>query len=241
MDVKPDLEQGFGDDWKVNSFDKNDKNNNNTDNNTNDATTPAPGTLPSTDPDKEALPHQASSKIAPMAPGESQEPKENAAEEPSNNSSRMSYISSLFQRKNNAGIEQHLEVSSASDNDHPQNGGLNTYGSYEPSWLIGMEYPVNLGIIEVISSGWLRHTDLYGWGFQYTAVWFKPLSDKISFTGFADIWNDGQTTVWMSEPQLWYSLGKLSVGGEVEISQNFVYGAGEDIQIMPTLGLKWEF
>ena len=121
------------------------------------------------------------------------------------------------------------------------NGGLNTYGSYEPSWLIGMEYPVNLGIIEVISSGWLRHTDLYGWGFQYTAVWVKPLSDKISFTGFADIWNDGQTTVWMSEPQLWYSLGKLSVGGEVEISQNFVYGAGEDIQIMPTLGLKWEF
>ena len=121
------------------------------------------------------------------------------------------------------------------------NGGLNTYGSYEPSWLIGMEYPVNLGIIEVMSSGWLRHTDLYGWGFQYTAVWFKPLSDKISFTGFADVWNDGQTTVWMSEPQIWYSLGKLSVGGEVEISQNFVYGAGEDIQIMPTLGLKWEF
>ena len=63
----------------------------------------------------------------------------------------------------------------------------------------------------------------------------------ISFTGFADVWNDGQTTVWMSEPQIWYSLGKLSVGGEVEISQNFVYGAGEDIQIMPTLGLKWEF
>tara|TARA_Y100000004_G_scaffold26977_1_gene27419 strand:- start:2767 stop:3390 length:624 start_codon:yes stop_codon:yes gene_type:complete len=121
------------------------------------------------------------------------------------------------------------------------NGGLNTYGSFEPSWLIGMEYPVNLGIIEVMSSGWLRHTDLYGWGFQYTAVWFKPLSDKISFTGFADVWNDGQTTVWMTEPQIWYSLGKLSVGGEVEISQNFVYGAGEDIQIMPTLGLKWEF
>ena len=92
-----------------------------------------------------------------------------------------------------------------------------------------------------MSSGWLRHTDLYGWGFQYTAVWFKPLSDKISFTGFADVWNDGQTTVWMTEPQVWYSLGKLSVGGEVEISQNFVYGAGEDIQIMPTLGLKWEF
>ena len=26
------------------------------------------------------------------------------------------------------------------------NGGLNTFGSYEPSWLAGAEYPINLGI-----------------------------------------------------------------------------------------------
>ena len=121
------------------------------------------------------------------------------------------------------------------------NGGLNTFGSYEPSWLAGAEVPINLGIGTLISSAWLRHTDLYGYGWQLTGVWFEPITDKISFTGFADIWNDGDLVVWMTEPQIWYSLGKLSVGGEVEISQNFVWGAGEDIQVMPTLGVKWEF
>ena len=121
------------------------------------------------------------------------------------------------------------------------NGGLNTFGSYEPSWLAGAEYPINLGIGTLVSSAWVRHTHLYGYGWQLTGVWYEQLSDKVSFTGFADIWNDGDLVVWMTEPQIWYSFGQLAVGGEVEISQNFVWGAGEDIQVMTTLGLKWEF
>jgi hypothetical protein len=33
----------------------------------------------------------------------------------------------------------------------------------------------------------------------------------------------------------------MYIGGEVEISRNFVFVAGAKIQVMPTLGLKWDF
>ena len=121
------------------------------------------------------------------------------------------------------------------------NGGLNTYGSFDPVWLVGVEYSINLGSLTLLSSVWIRETELYDIGFQYTVVWFKPFTDRITFMGFLDVWNEDETIVWMTEPQIWYSFGQLAVGGEVEISQNFVWGAGEDIQVMPTLGVKWEF
>ncbi len=112
------------------------------------------------------------------------------------------------------------------------NGGLNTYGSFDPVWLVGVEYPINLGSLTLLSSVWIRETELYDTGFQYTAVWFKPFTDRITFMGFVDVWNEDETIVLMTEPQVWYSFGNLSVGGEVEISQK---------QIFPTIGLKWDF
>jgi hypothetical protein len=84
-------------------------------------------------------------------------------------------------------------------------------------------------------------------------VWYKSfLNDKISFTGFFDIWGqknfdgdeDGTNSqiVFMTEPQLWLNLADhMYIGGEVEISRNFVFVAGAKIQVMPTLGLKWDF
>lgn len=112
------------------------------------------------------------------------------------------------------------------------NGGLNTYGSFDPVWLVGVEYPINLGSLTLVSSVWIRETELYDTGFQYTAVWFKPFTDRITFMGFLDVWNEDETIVLMTEPQVWYSFGNLSIGGEVEISQK---------QIFPTIGLKWDF
>ena len=112
------------------------------------------------------------------------------------------------------------------------NGGLDTYGSFDPVWLVGVEYPINLGSLTLVSSVWVRETELYDTGFQYTAVWFKPFTDRITFMGFLDVWNEDETIVLMTEPQVWYSFGNLSVGGEVEISQK---------QIFPTIGLKWDF
>ena len=52
-------------------------------------------------------------------------------------------------------------------------------------------------------------------------------------------------TVFTSEPQLWYNVGQhfgcnnLSVGGEVEISNNFGSNAG--FMVRPCLGAKWDF
>jgi len=112
------------------------------------------------------------------------------------------------------------------------NGGLNTYGSFDPAWLVGVEYPINLGSLTLLSSVWIRETELYGTGYQYTVVWFKPFNDRVSFMGFLDVWNEDGTIVLMAEPQVWYSFGNLSVGGEVGISQK---------QIFPTIGLKWDF
>tara|TARA_Y100000592_G_scaffold68864_1_gene106991 strand:+ start:291 stop:920 length:630 start_codon:yes stop_codon:yes gene_type:complete len=122
------------------------------------------------------------------------------------------------------------------------NGGLDTFGSFEPAYLIGVEHSTEIKGTNLSSSVWGRYTgEYYGW--QFTGVWFTPISKKISFTGFFDLWNNPNSNqlIWMTEPQLWYSFGNLSIGGEIEISKNFVWGAGEDIQVMPTLGVKWEF
>ena len=72
-----------------------------------------------------------------------------------------------------------------------------------------------------------------------------------SFSGFADFWKEarpwqGTEYIFMTEPQLWVNLNKakgwekinLSVGGELEISSNFV---DKGFDIMPALGAKWTF
>ena len=104
---------------------------------------------------------------------------------------------------------------------------------------------------------------------QFTAVWgCKDIFGVkgLNFSGFADFWwenrpsstdkhgntildKDGKPTpehtVFTSEPQLWYNVGQhfgcnnLSVGGEVEISNNFGSTAG--FMVRPCLGAKWDF
>ena len=90
----------------------------------------------------------------------------------------------------------------------------------------------------------------------------------LKFDGFADFWWEDHTsfldkhgdpklnaageteyktehTVFTTEPQLWYNVGQhfgcdnLSVGGEVEISNNFGSNAG--LMVRPCLGVKWDF
>lgn len=93
--------------------------------------------------------------------------------------------------------------------------------------------------------------------FQITTVWYMHFFDKkLSFTGFADFWMeetwvwdeenhetdyDGEYTdfIFITEPQLWYNFfdGKLSVGGELEMSVNFATNKG--FMINPTLGVKY--
>ena len=66
--------------------------------------------------------------------------------------------------------------------------------------------------------------------------------------GFLDYWRedrnlnfDDETAkyVFMAEPQLWYNAtSNVSIGTEIEVSNNFI---AEEIKIMPTAAVKWNF
>lgn len=84
--------------------------------------------------------------------------------------------------------------------------------------------------------------------FQITGVWvLNFFNNKLTLTGFADFWkedvfvfddNNMREFVFLTEPQIWYNINKsFSVGGEVEMSQNFGTNAG--FMVNPTLGVKW--
>ena len=94
---------------------------------------------------------------------------------------------------------------------------------------------------------------------QFTFVWgMQDLFgvEGLRFSGFADIWGENVSNfmeggdknakfVFISEPQIWYNVGKfigvpnLNIGGEVELSVNF---AGYDgFYARPCLGTKWVF
>lgn len=83
---------------------------------------------------------------------------------------------------------------------------------------------------------------------QATAVWgCQDLfgAKGLRFSGFADVWCEGSNVVFLSEPQLWYSVGQwfncpnLNLGGEVELAYNFAGVSG--FRCRPCLGVKWVF
>ncbi len=98
---------------------------------------------------------------------------------------------------------------------------------------------------------------------QFTFVWgmdkFLGING-LKFSGFADVWGE-KTAYWygdknpleasegnvifISEPQLWYNVGKLfgmdnlHIGTEIELSYNFAGCSG--FYCRPCLGTKWVF
>ena len=98
---------------------------------------------------------------------------------------------------------------------------------------------------------------------QFTFVW--GMSDLfgvegLRFSGFADFWWEDHmlytdhngpilgaraSTVFISEPQLWYNVGRhfgcdnLNIGGEVELSYHF--GTCKGFWCRPCAGIKWVF
>jgi hypothetical protein len=80
-------------------------------------------------------------------------------------------------------------------------------------------------------------------------VWFCRRA--FLFSGFIDFWREkrpwqGTDYILLSEPQIWYNFNtikgmekvNLSIGSEVEISNNF---AGRGFYAIPTAALKWTF
>lgn len=144
------------------------------------------------------------------------------------------------------------------------NGGITKNYPINNAWLFGVEYFIhdksfkNVLTLEAMYKT-IRQTD-QDVPMQLTAVW--TCNDifgvkGLKFDGFADFWwethgtvkKDGTTntakTVFITEPQLWYNVGRhfgcdnLSLGGEVEISNNF--GSTYGMKCRPCLGVKWDF
>ena len=90
---------------------------------------------------------------------------------------------------------------------------------------------------------------------QFTFVWACQdfcTAPGLTFSGFLDIWGqrfgDKQSFVMISEPQLWYNVGRwfkcpnLNIGTEIEFSYNFTGGfPGTGFMCNPALGIKWTF
>ena len=143
------------------------------------------------------------------------------------------------------------------------NGGLNTAaGSFNNAWLAGATYS---GHSDNFSKTWSLTAaykaipgtrDILGkcqmHNFQITGVWgINFAGGWCTLSGFFDFWREvrawqGTEFIFMSEPQFWVNLNNikgwedinLSVGGEVELSANFV---AKGFHAMPTIGAKWTF
>lgn len=91
---------------------------------------------------------------------------------------------------------------------------------------------------------------------QLTEVWSTTFVHGLcTFDGYWDTWYDKNVDgnlVIQSEPQFWFNLNtikgwdkiKLSLGSEVEISNNFVYnenGQHNKFYAIPTVAAKWTF
>ena len=98
---------------------------------------------------------------------------------------------------------------------------------------------------------------------QFTFIWACRdfcTAPGLTFSGFLDIWGQKltvfdrknnvytdptkQSFVFISEPQLWYSVGQwfkcpnLCIGTEIEFSYNFT---GKGFMCNPCLGIRWNF
>lgn len=91
---------------------------------------------------------------------------------------------------------------------------------------------------------------------QLTEVWSTTFAKGLcTFSGYCDLWYDPAVNgkwIVQSEPQFWFNLNtlkgwdgiNLSLGSEVELSNNFVYndkGQNNKFYAIPTVAAKWTF
>lgn len=149
-------------------------------------------------------------------------------------------------------------------------GGLNRFGSFQQSALIGPAWNGHSADFSKTYSVQLMYKQYFKQGdqplsqghrayasIQLTGVWSLTFANKAcTFSGFIDFWRGEQANghgqlVLLSEPQFWYNFNSikglentnLSMGTEVEISNNFIYNTynNKSFFINPTLALKWTF
>jgi Domain of unknown function (DUF5020) len=137
------------------------------------------------------------------------------------------------------------------------NGGVFAGGSINNAYLAGPTYTYNN---KDFSKGFSL-TAMYKYiqkhpspnNFQLTGTWYIHFAKDglCTFSGFADWWREKNAYgnfIFLSEPQFWVNLNKLkgvddafklSVGSEVELSNNF--GGRDGFYAIPTLAIKWSF
>lgn len=125
---------------------------------------------------------------------------------------------------------------------------------FRQSWFTGVSFPLQFGQLSFTTMLLYKLTarSEHGPDLQWTNVWFMPLfGGKAFFTGYSDLWTEdknfydpsieGKKWVFQAEPQLWYNFfRKFSVGGEIEVSKNFIVGS-DQWEWMPTLGMRVDF
>ena len=146
------------------------------------------------------------------------------------------------------------------------NGGTSKSMSYQQAALLGAawngntaDYSKTWGVQLLYKHFFKSYSGTHPYASaQLTGIWgMNFLNNTIRFSGFIDFWrgenaaNGHGKLVVLSEPQLWYNLNtipglkdfNLSIGTEVEISNNFVFNEANDktFFINPTLALKWSF
>ncbi len=148
------------------------------------------------------------------------------------------------------------------------NGGL-SYGSgngdgyaYNDAYLAGVAYNWNSadfskGFSIQALYKYMAKCEPYCNSWQVTAVWRANFAKGLcTCSGYVDLWHDNTVNgnlIVQSEPQFWFNLASLkrvsddlhlSVGTEVEISNNFVYtstGKNNRFFAIPTIACKWTF
>ena len=127
-------------------------------------------------------------------------------------------------------------------------GGLTYSGhskDFTKTWSISAMYKAIPGTSDALGRNQTHNFQITGvWGIEFAKGW-------CTFSGFADFWREhrpwqGTEFIFLTEPQFWVNLNKakgcekinLSVGGELELSANFV---AKGFHAMPAVGAKWTF
>ena len=127
-------------------------------------------------------------------------------------------------------------------------GGLTYSGhskDFTKTWSISAMYKAIPGTSDALGRNQMHNFQITGvWGIEFAKGW-------CTFSGFADFWREhrpwqGTEFIFLTEPQFWVNLNKakgcekinLSVGGELELSANFV---AKGFHAMPAVGAKWTF
>lgn len=147
-------------------------------------------------------------------------------------------------------------------------GSTGLLGSYPitSAWLLGADFAIpccdcsNSMNLKVLYRKTKKDSESIP--VQFSAVWGMHRLfglDGLSFSGYADFF--GQENCWLnedgtedetdwvflSEPQLWYNVGRhfgcdnFNIGGEIELGYNFGGNAEQGFKCNPCLGVKWNF